>query len=418
MDRSLDEIIAERPQKQNRGRRPPQGQGRRRDGVKKLLGPPSSSPFEPPYRNMISTDITAYYDFQLTLSLFLRHNSPTEKNELTWILIGSTTDMTTTETVRFEPGFVAIVTGDFLFIPLVCFNTGFFQHALLVVPDVHAVTVTPHRPIGMSGLDLLLKPFVVMAANSCSSAPAGAKIRVENLHYDITESDLEDLFNRIGPVSNLSLVYDRAGRSEGVAYVTYNRANDARTAIAEFDGANAKGQPIRLTLVASGPGRRGRNPFDNVERLKGSLFDRIERPRDARSLSPGSENGDVEGGARRRRGRRSGGGAGHRRSDVSKPAPEHIDRYVPGQRSPVRRSTNGRRQGERRDDRNRGEGRRNPNARPKKTQEELDQEMDDYWGGANAGAGAADKEVVQDEPQQIAPATSAAAGDDDVDMIE
>jgi THO complex subunit 4 len=25
---------------------------------------------------------------------------------------------------------------------------------------------------------------------------------------------------------------------------------------------------------------------------------------------------------------------------------------------------------------------------------------------------------VQDEPQQIAPATSAAAGDDDVDMIE
>lgn len=106
-------------------------------------------------------------------------------------MIGSTTDMTTTETVRFEPGFVAIVTGDFLFIPLVCFNTGFFQHALLVVPDVHAVTVTPHRPIGMSGLDLLLKPFVVMAANSCSSAPAGAKIRVENLHYDITESDLE-----------------------------------------------------------------------------------------------------------------------------------------------------------------------------------------------------------------------------------
>jgi THO complex subunit 4 len=35
MDRSLDEIIAERPQKQSRGRRP-QGQGRRRDGVKKV----------------------------------------------------------------------------------------------------------------------------------------------------------------------------------------------------------------------------------------------------------------------------------------------------------------------------------------------------------------------------------------------
>lgn len=35
MDRSLDEIIAERP-RQNRGRRT---QGRRRDGVKKVLPP-------------------------------------------------------------------------------------------------------------------------------------------------------------------------------------------------------------------------------------------------------------------------------------------------------------------------------------------------------------------------------------------
>lgn len=59
-----------------------------------------------------------------------------------------------------------------------------------MVPDVHAVTVTPLRPIGMSGLDLLLKHFLGVA-NSCSSAPAGTKIRVENLHYDITESDLE-----------------------------------------------------------------------------------------------------------------------------------------------------------------------------------------------------------------------------------
>ncbi|GFF50599.1 RNA binding domain protein [Aspergillus lentulus] len=328
MDRSLDEIIAERPQKQNRGRRPPQSQGRRRDGVKK-----------------------SYREERVDLDLDWVHDRYDDDRDT--------------------------------------------------------------RPARGSR-----RPRGDRYSPSPDRAPAGTKIRVENLHYDITESDLEDLFSRIGPVSNLSLVYDRAGRSEGVAYVTYNRANDARTAIAEFDGANAKGQPIRLTLVASGTGKRDRNPFDNVERPKGSLFDRIERPRDARSLSPGSENGDAEGGARRRRGRRPGGGAGYRRSDVSKPAPEHIDRYVPGQRSPVRRSTNGRRQGERRDDKNRGEGRRNPNARPKKTQEELDQEMDDYWGGANAGAGAADKEIVQDEPQQIAPATSAAAGDDDVDMIE
>ncbi|EAW12793.1 putative RNA binding protein [Aspergillus clavatus NRRL 1] len=332
MDRSLDEIIAERPnqnQNQNRGRRPQgQGQGRRRDGVKK-----------------------SYKEERVDLDLDWVHD-------------------------RYEDD-----------------------------RDTRPARA-PRRPRG--------DRYSPAGEHSAT----GSKIRVENLHYDITESDLEDLFTRIGPITNLSLVYDRAGRSEGVAYVTYNRVSDARTAISEFDGANAKGQPIRLALVAagSGGGRRDRNPFDNVERPKGSLFDRVERPRNARSLSPGSDHGDADDGARRRRGRR--GGAGGRRSDVSKPAPDHIDRYVPGQRSPVRRSANGRRQGERRDDRGRGEGRRNPNARPKKTQEELDQEMDDYWGGANAGAGTADKEAVQDEPQQIAPATSAAAGDDDVDMIE
>ncbi|BDD59523.1 hypothetical protein MAP00_004723 [Monascus purpureus] len=242
---------------------------------------------------------------------------------------------------------------------------------------------------------------------SPNHAPTGAKLRVENLHYDITEGDLEDLFTRIGPISTLSLRYDRAGRSEGIAFVTYDRLSDARTAIREFDGANAKGQPIHLSLVPSGNARRDRNPFDNVEKPKGSLFDRIERPRDrdSRSLSPGSD--DPNG--RRRRGQRGG-----RRSDVSKPAPEHIDRYTPGQRSPARR---GRRQGERRDRRNRAtDGHPTVNGRPRKTQEELDQEMDDYWGNTNIGAetAAAAKQVAGDEP----PATTAAAGDDDVDMIE
>lgn len=227
----------------------------------------------------------------------------------------------------------------------------------------------------------------------------------------------QDLFSQIGPVLNISLVYDRAGRSEGVAYVTYNRLNDAKTAINEFNGANAKGQPIRLTIIPGTGGRRDRNPFDNIERAKGSLFDRVERPRDSRSLSPESDSAD-DGGRRHQRGRR--GGQRTRRSDVSKPPPDNIDRYVPGQsqRSPIRRNGDGRRRGPRRD-RGDASGSSRGNARPRKTQEELDQEMDDYFAGnGNAGAGAADQETVPEEPQQIAPATTAAAGDDDVDMIE
>jgi THO complex subunit 4 len=61
-------------------------------------------------------------------------------------------------------------------------------------------------------------------------------------HYILTV--IQDLFNRIGPVLRLSLTYDRAGRSDGIAYVTYESAQDAKRAIREFDGANAKGMMI------------------------------------------------------------------------------------------------------------------------------------------------------------------------------
>ncbi|KAJ5322721.1 RNA binding protein [Penicillium brevicompactum] len=236
------------------------------------------------------------------------------------------------------------------------------------------------------------------------------KVRVENLHYDITEGELDDLFSQIGPVSDLTMSYDRSGRSEGVAYITYARLKDAHTSIQEYDGANAKGQPIRLSLI---PGRRERNPLDSAHHPRSSLMDRIERPRDGRSLSPRSDEND--GG--RRRGR---GGRGHR-SDVTKPPPDGIDRYVPGQRSGRSPRRNGGRRGGRdgRAQPTDGSNRRS-NPRPRKTQEELDQEMEDYWGGANNGGGD-DAAVVQDAPQQAAaaPAPSApVANDDDVDMIE
>jgi THO complex subunit 4 len=218
--------------------------------------------------------------------------------------------------------------------------------------------------------------------------------------------------------------YDRAGRSEGVAFVTYERVADAKTAIAEFDGANAKGQPIRLQLV---PLPRRDNPFDRVENPR-SLFDRIEAPsgRDRRrSESPRSDRDEArEPGVRR--GARLGAPPPRdrdrdrdrdRRSDVTRPAPENIDRYVPGQgvrgggRSSSDRGAGGRRPGDRRDRARRDEG-GHPlvNGRPKKTAEELDAEMEDYWGNS-AGNGQTGTETRED-------AAPVAVAEDDIDMIE
>jgi THO complex subunit 4 len=195
----------------------------------------------------------------------------------------------------------------------------------------------------------------------------------------------------------VSLVYDRAGRSNGIAYVTYEHADDARQAVREFDGANAKGQPIRLAQVPSGPA--GGRPRYNDTGSSRSLADRITRPaRPSRSRSP------------------------IRHSDVSGPAPRDVDRYVPGRRgesrSPAPRRRDGRRPGERRGGDRGGRGGRDrgerlaKDGRPKKTQDELDAEMDDYWGAKN-GDGAKEDEVGT--ASEAAPATSKPV-DDDIDM--
>lgn len=115
-----------------------------------------------------------------------------------------------------------------------------------------------------------------------------------------------------------------------------------------------------------------------------------------------------------------------RHSDVSGPAPSNVDRYVPGRgtrsRSPQPRRRDGRRPGARRERGERRGGRGGGAAgaagaggeriardgRPKKTQEELDAEMEDYFGGGG------EKQNGDDAATAAAPA----AGEDDIEMVE
>ncbi|KAF3762432.1 RNA-binding domain-containing protein [Cryphonectria parasitica EP155] len=215
------------------------------------------------------------------------------------------------------------------------------------------------------------------------SEEIGTKIRVDNVHYDLSEEDLSSLFHRIGPVLKLDIRYDRAGRSTGTVFVTYEVYEDAREAVRQFDGANAKGQPIRLSILP--PRRR-----DDSSAMAGRpLSERITLGSGRnRSRSPVR---DMEDEAARR----------------------NIDRYVPGgrrSRSPVRgrrRGEGGRRPGARRGGGNPREGteRQGRDARPKKTQEELDAEMEDYFTAQTAS----------NAEGQTAAATAA---EEDIDMIE
>ena len=241
-------------------------------------------------------------------------------------------------------------------------------------------------------------------------------------------TSIQELFNRIGPVLSARLLYDRSDRSQGTAFVTYEDPRDARLAVREFDGANANGQPIRLTQLSAGSGGGGRR---GQAAEGGSLFDRIEKP--SRSMFDRIDSSDDV--APRRRG---GGGRRDDRSISPRKGlrvPEGVDRYEPGgrdSRSPMPgrrgggRERGGRRPGARREESGRGGGRGGRREdgkpaggpRPKKTAEELDAEMEDYFGGGGGAAGAETNNGQQQNGGGAAPAAPAAVGDDDIDMIE
>ena len=198
--------------------------------------------------------------------------------------------------------------------------------------------------------------------------------------------------------------------------MTLTSISTAKLAIREFDSANANGQPIYLTLLESTPGpdrsSSRRNPFDTARQPAKSLFERVSAaPTRDDDVYDDALHEDVHDRSHERNGRRS---------DTSGPPPKGVDRYVPGRSAPGDSRRDGRATSRRDaatgDGRlsERGGGARRENGgakqsrpRPRKTQEELDREMEDYWGSGAADGGAA------------APAPGPVENEGtDVDMIE
>ena len=83
-------------------------------------------------------------------------------------------------------------------------------------------------------------------------------IYVGNLPFSATEDDVRALFEKHGSVESVKLINDReTGRPRGFGFVEMS-SSDAQTAIAQVNGFNMGGRPLRVNEAQERP--RGPRP--------------------------------------------------------------------------------------------------------------------------------------------------------------
>jgi len=97
------------------------------------------------------------------------------------------------------------------------------------------------------------------AAPPNPDAVTSPRLHVGNLSYDAAESDLTDLFNGVGKVQNIEVVYHReTQRSKGFAFVQMLTIDEARRAVTELHGKDYMGRKLEIGPArAPGQGRDG-----------------------------------------------------------------------------------------------------------------------------------------------------------------
>jgi RNA recognition motif-containing protein len=83
-------------------------------------------------------------------------------------------------------------------------------------------------------------------------------IYVGNLPFSATEVEVRSLFEKHGKVESVKIINDReTGRPRGFAFVDMS-SSDAQTAIAQMNGFNMGGRPLRVNEAQERP--RGPRP--------------------------------------------------------------------------------------------------------------------------------------------------------------
>jgi RNA recognition motif-containing protein len=82
----------------------------------------------------------------------------------------------------------------------------------------------------------------------------GRKLYVGNLGYDVTDSDLDQLFAQHGTVDSASVIMDRAtGRSKGFGFVEMSSDQEAQAAMTALNGQEYSGRALTVNEAKPRP---------------------------------------------------------------------------------------------------------------------------------------------------------------------
>uniref|UniRef100_S4RJK2 Polymerase (DNA-directed), delta interacting protein 3 n=1 Tax=Petromyzon marinus TaxID=7757 RepID=S4RJK2_PETMA len=103
----------------------------------------------------------------------------------------------------------------------------------------------PSRQMDLRNEMFTPKPQTIPVGNTGPSPLEGVKLTVENLHPEVSEEDIVELFSAYGALKRARLV------QVGIAEVVYVRKDDAITAYEKYNNRYLDGQPMKCQLHLS-----------------------------------------------------------------------------------------------------------------------------------------------------------------------
>ncbi|CAO3650040.1 unnamed protein product [Mucor fragilis] len=108
------------------------------------------------------------------------------------------------------------------------------------------------RPSPYNGARPARNNAPVRNSRPASNAPRASNnsLVVANLHFNVTEKDLYDLFGQIGTLKRAFLHIGPNGKSAGVADVVFQSSHDAERARNTYNNVELDGRPMRITSAS------------------------------------------------------------------------------------------------------------------------------------------------------------------------